>query len=881
MKSLISFLFLFLFTITNSFQLKNCNVNLGKREKNSNEILYADSDSNSYIHFDISNNPYTTDIISLNGTLDKIYNVDCTSSDISIITWDQNKQNDVLFEFKISTKEKEFKIELSFLDSSNTLCANKEFYFYNTELGIFISQISNSNNIENYKSYSLKKELITQAEYDEYNSSINNNSVIQTASTLDNSKLMLPDMVVGKFNWTDGNGNIHPLRNCYVELIKQNGNTLSVVNKTYTTDEGSYSFIVNDGLLKMVNSSSYIFTKLTYLFIRIYSKTEHSGVVKSLNLNNYYYFDTNTIGLIDFTSNLDIIDRSYTFLNNSNDSSYISEAFQITQALYYGEKYAFEIGTVHPDFEKAEYPSQEKEKDGASHSNVNGIYLGQYTYCYWDIILHEYGHHLQAMLDISNYDGMPHYSSKPSNDFALNWGESWPTVFANLVTKYYSSELTGIPYINDDNYDAPNGENIHVTYSLENLENNIKYGEYCERDIMYVLFDLFDENTNESFDKITLGHQGFWNAVKNSKAYNFYQFSKYLLSSNIINSNDYSKLLEEYGMSPTNITCSPITSLISSPTISWYQYHYESAKSKIEISNEWGVVIFEKSTTTLSNSLNCKLSQSEWEKILLTYGKQFRIRIISTLTNTTDIQHIYSSEYYYFDKPIINIKESFTYEENTRLIEKDIKIYPGTTATFSIRFTTTGNKLFQTLGSLDTKLYLYNETTGALIASDDNSGAILNALINYKLTPTFRFKIIVKAGNNNITGDTRLVITQVSDSNIQNYDDIFRINERNCEYKTYMIQYSSNVLCFVPEITGKYQIKLTSSFDNYLYFFDYNNGYSQGENVEYNNNFDGTNAQLTLKLQPGRPYLVFICCNDASINFATDNVCTISINYTE
>ncbi len=131
-----------MFTITNSFQLKNCNVNLEKREKNSNGILYADSDSNSYIYFDISNNPYTTDIISLNGTLDKIYNIDCTSSDISIITWNQNKQNDVLFEFKINTKEKEFKIELSFLDNSNTFCASKEFYFYNTELGIFISQIS-------------------------------------------------------------------------------------------------------------------------------------------------------------------------------------------------------------------------------------------------------------------------------------------------------------------------------------------------------------------------------------------------------------------------------------------------------------------------------------------------------------------------------------------------------------------------------------------------------------------------------------------------------------------------------------------------------------------------------------------------------------------
>lgn len=541
MTKLISFLFLFLFSLASNFQFKNYNFNLEKGEKNSNNFLYSDSDS--YIEFDISNNPYTNDIISLNGTLDKIYKIKCDSSDISIITWNQNEQNDVLFEFSINSNEKEFKTELYFLDNSNTICKNKELYFYNTELGIFISQISNSNNIENYKSYSLEQNLISQVEYDEYNSNLNNDSAIQTTSIFDDKNPVLPDMVIGKFNWTDNNGNIHPLRNCYVELIKQSGNTLTLINKTYTADDGSYFFIVNDSLLKAETSSTPTFIQFTYLFVRIYSKTEHSGVVKSLELKNYYYFDTDTIGILDFTTNLDLIDRSYTFLNNSNDSSYISEAFQIAQALYYGEKYAFEMGNVHPDFENAEYPSPIKENDKASHNNEKGIYFGKYTYCYWDLILHEYGHHLQMMLDISNYEGDIHYSSKPNNNFPLNWGESWPTVFANLVTKYYSAELTGIQYVNDDNYDAPNENNAHVKYSLENLENNIKYGEYCERDIMYVLFDLFDDNTNESFDKIALGHQGFWDLVANSKAYNFYKFTEYILNSSDINFSDYTKLL--------------------------------------------------------------------------------------------------------------------------------------------------------------------------------------------------------------------------------------------------------------------------------------------------------------------------------------------------
>lgn len=866
------------------------NSTLNQTNKLHNVDLNSESDSNSYIQFDISKNPYKSDLISINGTLDKIYNIKCESNDICIITWDLNEQNDVLFEFKINTTKKEFEIELVFSDSSNTICDKTTLFFNNTEVGIFVSQISNSHNIENYESYLLENELITQIEYDEYNSNINNNSVIQTASILDDFTPKLFNFVVGCFNWTDISGNIHPLKNCYVELIKLTGDTLSVINKSYTSDTGSYIFVLNSNTKDSSNNTIIGPTtpiKPIFYFVRIYAKTEHSSVVKSLESNNCYYFDTSLIGLLEFTSNSNFIDRSYTFLNNTDDNSYINEALQITQALFYGEKYAFEMEQTHPDFESVEYPSASIHKQEANHNEKDGIRLGEYTYCYWDVILHEYGHHLQHMLEIVDKKvGGKHTSSKPSEDFNLNWAESWPTVYANLVTKYYANELTGIPYINDDNYDAPNYSNIHWTYSLENLEDNIKYGEYGERDIMYVLFDLFDD-TNENFDNISLGHQEFWNIVADSNAENFYEFSKYVLNSTTINSNDFSKLLEEYGMAPTNIKCSPITGLTTPPTIEWSEYK-SYGTNKIEISNDWGVIIHTTIHRTYSGQTRkYTISESVWNKILSTYGKQFRIRIFST-SGLNSADFIYSSEYYYFDKPIINVKESFTYEESTRLIEKDFKIYPGSTATFSIRFTTTGKKLFQTLGDLDMQMSIYNETTGTQLGSNDNSGASTNALLNLKLSTAFRFKVKITARNIQLVGDTRLIVSQFDgyssnfDSQINNFDDIYRINERNFEFELEINQYNSKVLCFVPVSDKQYQIDLTSTFDNYLYLFDYHYGYSNGEDIDYNDDFNGTNAQLTLKLSAGRPYLLFVCAYDASINLRnTNNSCLLSIKCLE
>lgn len=83
-------------------------------------------------------------------------------------------------------------------------------------------------------------------------------------------------------------------------------------------------------------------------------------------------------------------------------------------------------------------------------------------------------------------------------------------------------------FINDDYYDAP--DDNRWGYSLENDVEDLKYGGYCERDIMFVLFDLFDEGQNENFDKISVGHYGLWQIVSYSWAYTMSDFTKFVSS---------------------------------------------------------------------------------------------------------------------------------------------------------------------------------------------------------------------------------------------------------------------------------------------------------------------------------------------------------------
>ena len=700
------------------------------------------------------------------------------------------------------------------------------------------------------------------------------------------------DFISGTFKWTDNQGNTYPLKDCYVELIRSEGNNQSVIQNSYTDDSGNYSFLFiadttvsNTGIL-----TPHFIYKLNKYFVRIYSKTEHSGVVKSLDSNNYYY-DTAGISFSNFISTtMESFDLSYTFTNDGLEDNYIGRAFEISQTLYYGEKYVYEMSGEHPDFENAEYPNSSINGSSAYHNTIKGISLGEYVYCYWDVILHEYGHHIQEMLNITKNPGLEHYAlgddieyinsnnKKYTKDegIRLAWGESWPTVFGNLVTKYYGNELKNIQYINDDNYDAPDENNLRWGHSLENnLYKNkiIKLGEGCEANIMQVLYDLYDDNINEEFDNIALGHKGLWDLVVSSKAYTFYDFASYVYNASNVDANDFSKILAEYGMSPTDIRISSYSSINSTPTLSWSKCNNNrSEKYTIEITNKWNTKLLE-----INDIVGEKytLTGKEWNTICTGYGKQFRIRIASY-----QIMEPVTGPYYseYFEFP--NLCNVLTFEKDTRIIEDSFYLTENIATVYSITFKRSGLKLIQTLGDTDTKIYLYNPEN-KLLKADDNSGYNNNAFININLEANVVYRIKIIGSNKDVSGYSRLLITEFDGfttnlNGIDKFTDLSSVEVSDTGFVTENDQYYSKMFRFIPPIDGNYMIQLFSSFNNYLYLLDPTSTDEFVEDIDYNDDNGYGNAEIRRNLKANIPYVVIISQYNPN-DYMSNNKCSVTI----
>lgn len=526
-------------------------LNDGKSMMKQNSInaidLYGDTEQSERIFLHIDNQPYLGKCISIEFDADRKYDITTDSSTIDIVSFGE-KEGKYYFSFEPMSDYCEGNI--FFCSDDRTTVFSSTLYVYRTQFGTFVNQISQRLNSDKYESYRLKKKLITQEEFDLYNAATNSDFVTEIikpkkqASIL--NPMVRPNKLYGGFSWTDSNDNIHPLCFNRVEFLERTDNGIVKLNEALTDENGKYSFTVPEAT-----------TGSRECFIRVFSQGKYSGVVKDLEEEDYYYYDSSSINVTSGMKNKGLVfEKSYTFSKDTLSNNFLSRAMEISQALNYGEKYSYEMTGDHPNYVLAEYPSVHKDHNDAdyigprSDSKTKGIRYGFYTYNYWDLILHEYGHHLQYWLDITDSPGGRHYSNKEDKDPKLAWGESWPTIFANLVTKYYSNVLTGIPYIDDDNYDAPDS-NQRWGYSLENLENGIKYGEKCERDIMYVLFDLFDGfNSSEPFDKVSLNHQGLWDLVYNSAAYTFSEFYEYVINQDIIDINvdDFKNICLEYGM---------------------------------------------------------------------------------------------------------------------------------------------------------------------------------------------------------------------------------------------------------------------------------------------------------------------------------------------
>lgn len=383
------------------FTKKSENINIKSESEVKSNFERNNSFNSEYLDTDIEDTPYNENNINFTlyaHTSSKIENTDVKNNGMvlnNIIEFNDN--NKASLNYKVFSERASSTIEIC-LSSNSTLSLN--IYSYKTEYGIFLNTESMDLAEDNYYSYLLYNEYITEDDYANYTnpkslpSIEKEEEIIEDVENATDSNIKqrkkTTTYLSGKLSWIDDeNKVIHPLSGILIEIYDKELIGSQYLGSTFTDENGYYAFCFQNQTL-MENGGYDI-------FIKAKSQGEKTKVVKSLFYNNSYSIQS------EITKNVTTgyyYDKSMIINMNTNTG----KTFQIAQALSYGNEYvkAMNNGTSAPSI-SAQYPTS------SSYQNFLGLHYGKKDYKFWDILLHEYGHHLQEWMGITSSPGGEHF----------------------------------------------------------------------------------------------------------------------------------------------------------------------------------------------------------------------------------------------------------------------------------------------------------------------------------------------------------------------------------------------------------------------------------------------------------------------------------------
>lgn len=408
--------------------------------------------------------------------------------------------------------------------------------------------------------------------------------VVNPSSIIPNDKIFPPITPVefngyrGTIQWRDNDGNIYPLAGAKVSVTRRNSLSNLPDTKEFYTNENGYFNTVGvlygtaiEGTLKLYLSGENVSVRRVDSLKDNYSEegfNKHT-IAYSMSLSEYAQ------SLVDGTP---LIISSQSAEGNVSD---FGAATQIFEAMYYYSKYAKGLnnGSI-INYCSAVYPCS-RNYSVIGFPTVGGfMYTGHDSTiiippekpensipCYesWDVIGHEYGHHvgkcLQCCVGIGAYS---HYAYRENinnlikyenlseqnginKGLSLTWSESWPSYWSEIAQTSFPSSIKehySNGYVADKAYEAYNFSPVNY-YSIEQGEHfsdiNCSYigGEAYEVGIIRFLYELNRNvggysttdtpNNDYLWDYVVdCGEQFFSNAIFNNMK--FSDFYNYLYS---------------------------------------------------------------------------------------------------------------------------------------------------------------------------------------------------------------------------------------------------------------------------------------------------------------------------------------------------------------
>lgn len=436
-----------------------------------------------------------------------------------------------------------------------------------------------------------------------------------------NAPVVGSSKINGQFNWKDIDGNVHPLGFTYVELYVDNALTSSA----YTSASGSVSF---------THTHPVDFT----WYIRVYSRTRYIDVVDPGTNETTYRAETVSQSLAPRERG------SITITYNYGATHDVLRAFQISQALTTGARYYEAMSGSAPAQIDAFFPATTTSNSYTYSQTSPHINILSTSFHEWDVMLHEYGHHISNLQGIctprigrghSFNENLIHEYQDKVIGTRVAWNEGIATFFSILITQYFADYLGNLPYVGDAIYKNSRSD---TGYNVETpTDPDIPFCEGCEYAILCTLYDMYDPHTTtEAWDRLSYTHERMFAMLTASKATNMGQFLTYYYT-NVAAPYDgtLGSILEHYGLAPTITYCNISAATALPPVIIWTgvtspaQYQFD--RYDVYFYNANNNVILTKSGLTTTQY---QLTPQEWTNL-----KNNAYGAITVVVRGTDVDY--------------------------------------------------------------------------------------------------------------------------------------------------------------------------------------------------------------------------------------------------
>ncbi len=190
-------------------------------------------------------------------------------------------------------------------------------------------------------------------------------------------------------------------------------------------------------------------------------------------------------------------------------------AFSVHHALVVAGAYASALTGEPPPFIAVGFPSPFSYYAGTT------IHIGLLDRWDWDLVQHEYAHHVARLQGLDDSAGGAHCidcnlgTTDKRAGIRLAWVEGWATFFAISAQAAMATASLGVPGVGDTSY--TDTEDANFSYDLESAQG---FGEDNELSVQVALWDLVDA-AEDGADRIALPDAAIFQALHATNAVTF------------------------------------------------------------------------------------------------------------------------------------------------------------------------------------------------------------------------------------------------------------------------------------------------------------------------------------------------------------------------